>query len=958
LRPPVCEGAVPKHHSTIARRALGAIAPLLLAVLAAASSAPAARRPAPRAAVPVSFAAPAGMEPAGALTPSDPYAQILPSGRILRPNGTSVVVGMNALGVALTPNGEYAIVSNDDEREASETSQVDGQTKGGYSLAVVDTRRMMVVDRYSAPNESFFVGIVALADPSDRRNTLVLAAGGPSDAVYAFDLDASGQLTPDAHHVIPMPVADDQRLANAGKAFPGAIVAASDRLHAYVVDNVGNAIATVDLRTRSVEGSPVAVGFFPLGAAVTRFGLVVSNEGLMDYALLPAPVRVPSFATPPPDQQRASSLAFVAFGADAVAARLTALVPMDPPPDGLRNTGGAHPTAIAAMRTRPYCFVAMSNVDRVATVALGAAPRVVGGTDLRLYDRGPYGTQPSALVLSRDERRLYVALAGIDAIAVLDATDPRHLHRIGLIPTGWYPAALALSRDGKSLFVANAKGFDHDPGFTGDHPSLQDAQGRVLEVDGDSNAVWSTLERIELARVNLRITTRAALGYLRAIKPVRRDSIVPQRLGAAPSSPIKHVVFILEENKTYDSMLGDLTAEGGYPYGPGDPSLVAFGASVTPNLHALARTFGLAGNLFADAEESDAGHQFAAGGIASLFTERTLLVKHGRRPLVNKNEDPEDYPRSGYIFQSLALRARSFRDYGDFVRLSGYDEGQATDPKSDDPDFAGPDDQKAPVQGLGGLYSLDVPAPAVLEGHVDLNYPGWNLRIRDVRRADEFIKDFDPLVRAGQMPDFTYIWLPDDHGGSGANIPPLPEEVADGDRALGEIVEYLTHVPQWGTTAIFITPDDAQSTRDHVNEHRSYAIVVSPFAKRNYVGMKHLSTVSVLKTEEEILGLPALTLGDLLATDMSDFFTTVSDPEPYSQIAVPAQTASAEGARIAALLERTDQSAPDADSDRTAAIIGYARSADRLAADHGTIPPAAYPSAQHELFAKASALVR
>ena len=906
----------------------------------------------------VVFSAPAGSAPAGSYA-GEPFAQVLPSGRIARPSGQSVVVGMNALGVALTPDGRFAIVSNDDEREGKEVSALDGVTAGGYSLAVVDTSTMTVVDRYRAPNESFFVGVAALRDPADPAKVLVLASGGPGDSVYAFDLDAYGRLSPDAHHVIPIPGALDPAYANASHAFPSTIVPAADRYHAFIVNNLAGTVAQLDLRTRTIAAAPVPVGFFPLGAALSPEGLLVANEGLLAYRLLPSPVPAPPFGTPPADPLRAQTLSLLGVTANgALEAAPLATVPLDRSPDGLVAVGGAHPAAIAALRRKPYAFIAMSGVDRIAVVAMGApAPHVVGGTELRLYDRGPYGTQPDALVLSPDERRLYVALAGIDAVAVLDVTDPPHPHRIGLIPTGWYPTALALSQNGRYLFVANAKGLEQDPGFKGDQPSVVDSRGRVLQVAGDSNAVWSTLERIDLLRIDIRESTRLALSYLRVVEPMREDPVVPQRFGLRDASPIKHVVLILEENKTYDSMLGDLTDAFGQPHGPGDPAYVSFDRTVTPNLHALAQTYALAGNFFADSEESDAGHQFVAGGIAGVYTEKTLLVKTGRRPLVNKNEDPEDYPRAGYIFQSLALNHRTFRDYGDYLRLSGYDEGEARDPKSDDPRFVDAADTQAPTQGLGGLYSLDVPAPLALDGHVDLNYPGWNLRIRDERRAHEFIKDFDALEKAGQMPEFTHLWLPADHGGAGKNIPPLSEEVADGDRALGLIVDYLTHLPEWSSTAIFIMPDDAQSTRDHVNEHRSYALVVSPYAKRGYVGMRHLSTVSVLKTEEEILGLPALSLGDALASDMRDFFAPTPDPAPYEHLAVPVQTASREGRRIAALLERTDQSGPDAD-ERAPALVDLSLQADRLAKRQGTLAPADYERLQRALYERALAVVR
>ncbi len=912
-----------------------------------------------RLAAPVTFTSPAGNAPAGPTSLADPFGRILPSGRIIHPNGTSVIVGMNALGVALSPDGRFAIVSNDDEREATTTSALDPATRGGYSLAVVDTRTMAVVSRYRETGEAFFAGVAALRDPVNPANTLVLASGGPSNVVYALDLDATGTLTPDAHHTIAIATPVDPRFANAGHAFPSTIVLAPSGTRAFVVDNLGNDVAQIDTATRTTVGANIAVGYFPFGAALTAYGLLVANEGLMAYGNQAAPVTAPPFGSVASDLARASSLSLVPQATDGGLGSLaSAYVPMDPTPDGVHAVGGAHPSAVAAMRTKPYAFVAMSNVDRIATVALAGQPRVAGGTELRLYDRGPYGTQPVALALSADERRLYVALAGLNAIAVLDTTDPLHPHRVGLIPTGWYPAALALSADGRSLFVANAKGIAEDRGFTGDQAGFIDKGGRVESVGADSNAIWSTLERIDLASVDLHRTTPLALSYLRKLAPARTRGVVPQRFGGTGSRYIKHVVVLLEENKTYDAMLGDLTDAAGKPYGPGAAGYVAFDESVTPNLHALARTYALTGSFFADAEESDAGHQYAAAGIASDYTEKTLLVKKGRRPLVNKNEDPEDYPRAGYVFNSLAARRMTYRDYGDLLRVSGYDEGEAPSPLADDPGFLDVADSSAPTKGLGGLYSLNVPAPAVLAGHVDLDYPGWNLRIRDVRRAQEFVRDFDPLVKANAMPAFTYVWLPADHGGAGPNIPALPEEVADGDRALGRIVDYLTHTPQWSSTAIFIMPDDAQSTRDHVNEHRSYAIAVSPYAKRRYIGTRHLSTVSVLKTEEELLGLPALSLGDALATDMSDYFTTIPDVTPYTHVDAAVQVGSAEGNRIAALLRATDQSGPDADADRTARLVELSRVADLLSARRETMPALDYARAQRDLYARAQGVVR
>jgi DNA-binding beta-propeller fold protein YncE len=917
---------------------LALVAALLALAPCAASAAPARNaHPAPRRVAGVTYAAPAGNIPAGHLRGAV-FDAVLPSGRIVTPLGTSVVTGMNALGVALTPDGRFAIVTDDDEREALVHSLVDSAATGGFSLAVVDVATMRVVDRYRAPGEKFWVGVVALPDPADASRTLVLASGGPTNAVYALDLDANGHLTADKAHVITPPVPGDPGYADQNHSYPGTIVLSRDNRRAYVVNEAAGTVSAIDTATRTLSGPEQHVGFFPFGAAFAGDRLLVTDEGLMRYAKLAEPATTPPFRTVASDPQHASALSFVGIAPTGDLSALpqdappfaNAALPLDPTPDGARIVGGAHPTAVVTTPNGAYAYVAITNVDRVATISLRGAPRAVGGTELRLFDKGPFGTQPAALALSKDGSRLYVALAGLNAVAVMDARDPVHLHRLGLIPTGWYPTALALANDDRTLYVVNTKGFGHDAGFTGDPL-----------IFGDANAVWSTLQKVDLSTTKLKSTTMNALANTRRVVP---KSTYPKG--------IDHVVVILEENKTFDAMLGDL----GAPHG--DPSLVSFGESVTPNLHALARRYGLAVNNFADAEESDAGHQFFAGGMATLYTERTLLSKGGRAPLVNKNEDPEDYPRLGYIFNTLARHRIAFRDYGDFIRLSGYDEGQAKDPKADDPQFAGVDDRDAPTQGLGGLYSLDVPAPAVLAGHIDLDFPGWNLRIRDERRAKEFIRDYGALVAQGRQPRYTFIWLPADHTGAGPGIPPIPEEVADGDRALGAIVGYLSHLPSWRQTALFVTPDDAQSSRDHVDEYRTYAIVAGPFVKRHYAGTRHLSTVSILKTTEQILGLETLSLGDLLATDMSDFFTpSGGDAAPYDAIPVPTQTASAEGNRIAALLAQTDQSRADADTARGGRIVDLSRRADKLAQRRYAMKPDVYRRMQDELYRRALAVV-
>ena len=758
---------------------------------------------------PVVFEAPAGGRASGP-TVSDPtFGRILPSGRILQPAGRSAMVGSNALGVALSPDGRYAIVSSASEAGADAVSPLDDRIRGGYSLAVIDTLSMRVIDVHRAAGETYFGGIVAERDPADPAKTLVLASGGASAALFAFDLDANGVLSPDARHVIP--------LGRTG-AYPGALALSPRGDRAFAADETLGAVSVIDVATRTASAARLAAGFAPSAVATTTTGLLVANAGLMAHAPLPAPVAAPAFSLPTPDPERASSLtsyAFDATGAPTGAAPVA--VALDRSLSVTATVGGVQPAAIAAVHGRPYAFIALANVDRIATLALGEQPRVVGGTELRLFDRGPYGTQPDALALSPDGRRLYVALAGIDAIAVLDTSDPLRPHRLGLIPTGWHPSALALSADGRTIFVLNAKGV----------PTAQD---------------WSTLERIDLREIDLRRTTPLALSHLRRVVRTKPNRLVPQRFLGLGSAWIKHVVVVHAPPATFDAVLADLS--GG---------VVAAGALPMPNLHALARTFAFARNFYVDAGAAGGGHLYADAGIVTPATERVLPVLAGRAPLENGTDDPEDYSRAGFVFDSLLARRQTFRDYGDLLRLSGRVPG-------------------TPGRQTTALYSLDVPALAALAGAVDLAYPADDAPLADTARVAEFERDFDPLAKAGAMPAFADVSLPGAGGG------------ADSDRALGALVAYLSHLPQWSSTAIFIAPVGTGGAADRVDARHAYAIVVSPFAKRGYIGAGHLSTVGILKTEEELLGLPALSLGDALATDLADFFTPVSNLAPFDAL--------------------------------------------------------------------------
>jgi YVTN family beta-propeller protein len=690
--------------------------------------------------------------------------------------------------MALSPDGRYAILS-----EAT-------------ALGVVNLETMQLASAYQKPPASFFMGVAATRDLRDPAQTIVLASDAAAGAVDVFDLDPSGTLVAQTALTLPS--------RHPGHALPAQIAVSPDGRTAYVADNLGNSVTEIDLSTRTV-GQTIPAGDFPLYLAAAGNTLIASGSGLSAYAALPQAASEPNFAAPAFDPGKSSALSVFEFSPGSTSVD-PATVPMDAAPNGAQIVGGAAPGAVALSKDGRLAYVALSNVDRVAVVSLGGAPRVVRGLDLRLYPGAPYGAAPSAEALSPDGKRLYVALAGLNAVAVLDARRISR-YRFGLIPTAWYPTAIALSPNGRYLYVANGKG---TPG-------------------------QASLQRVDLKRTSLVKATLAALRYNRTPGLAKFNPVIPPLRSNKRSDVINHVVYIAVGTRGYDAMLGDLKDDSGKPHGNGDPALTLFPQSSTPNLHALARTYALADNFYAADADLNVARQSATASGATLYQQLVDAAGAARAPMNDYGDDPEDYGRGGYLFNAFARSGLTYRDYGGLLRLSGYD---------------------------GSVYHLDVPALAALAGNVDLDYAGYNPKVSDMARADEFVRDMQPLVTSERVPSFTYVLIPTESG---------PTAVSDADAALGHIVDFISHTPHWSSTAIFVVPEGVESPNDHVDALRSYALVVSPLARRGYVGQQNLSVASIVKTEEEIFGLPPLGLNDLLASDMASFFTVAPAPETY-----------------------------------------------------------------------------
>ena len=506
-------------------------------------------------------------------------------------------------------------------------------------------------------------------------------------------------------------------------------------------------------------------------------------------------------------------------------------------------------------------------------------------------DALPDGSTPNALALSPDGKTLYVANADDDAVAVVDVGgDLRAARTKGFIPSGWYPAALALSPDGGTLWVANAKGgWSWSNAAGGPDPTRK----------GDDKKAWKKTRTIpgSVSRVDLppagalaALTARAYANRrpaARGAAGVKASTVVPAAPGGA--SPIKHVVYVIRENRTYDQVLGDL------PRGNGDPSLTLFGRDVTPNAHALADEFVLFDNLYCDAEVSADGHNWSMGAYATDFVEKVWPPVYGNNAFsyLFEGNDTNAFPTNGYLWDAAARAGLTLRNYGEFVGSSA--------------------EWSPPTLGL------EEGAAGALKGNTCPFFPGFDMDVLDNARVDVFLKELRGFVKAKEMPRLLILRLGNDHTAGtkkGARTPRAM--VAENDVALGRLVEAISRSPFWKETAIFVIEDDAQNGSDHVDAHRTVGFVVSPYTRRKgFVDSTMYSTVSMLRTMELILGLPPLSQHDASATPMTNAFADAADGVPFTHLEskIPFYEMNPDGAPMQAESNGWDFSKEDAAPD-------------------------------------------
>jgi YVTN family beta-propeller protein len=485
-----------------------------------------------------------------------------------------------------------------------------------------------------------------------------------------------------------------------------------------------------------------------------------------------------------------------------------------------------------------------------------ASRKAVERIGVALSPQAPPGSTPNALALSKDGGTLLVANADNNTVAVVDVTRPGESRFLGFIPTGWYPTGVAFDLSGQNLLVLSGKGLAAAANPRGPTPVAPSADAQYI--GGLLNGALSVVpvpDAKTLAGMTSRVFAISAYNYRRRLEPPGRPagSPVPDRVG--DPSPIKHVFYVIRENRTYDQVLGDL------PKGNGDPNLTLFGEDVTPNAHAIASEFVLFDNFYVDAEVSNDGHAYSTAAYATDAVEKLWPTLYGQRGGIYLSEGGHEIrnhygnlaaPADGYLWDFANRAGVSVRSYGEF----------------------------ASWERKGGEVTPTVPG---LKGKVHPTYPPYDLSIPDNDRVDVWLEEFRRFEKEGGLPRLNIIRLGNDHtSGTSPGTPTPRAMVAENDVALGRLVETISKSRFWPESAILVLEDDAQNGPDHVDAHRSVLLVASAWSKRAVVDSTLYTTSGVLRTIELILGLPPMSQYDAAASPLFGAFASKPDPTPYA----------------------------------------------------------------------------
>ena len=832
---------------------------------------------------------------------------VIPNGRFITPFGNSIEVAPHPFGLALSADGTIAVTAN------SGTSPI--------SISIIKNLKsehptvMQIPPGASTDNgvlASVFMGLAISPD-----NKIVYVSGGQENKIYMFSTDTGAKLD-----------SVDCSLSENGDKIPngyiGDLKLCKNGRFLYAIDQIMFRLIVIDTQSKKIISS-AKTGRYPFGVILSpnEQKIYVANVGMFEYSKI---------GTIEADKDYKKALDFPAFGfgteemkkgtkinsldipglgepnvpesfsvwsyslnnpsKPAIQSKIKTGVLVGEIIEGIPAVGGASPNSLAV--TDRYVFVSNGSNDNISVIDL-ITDTIATEIPLKLHDavRQFRGVIPFGLTVSPDQKKLYAAESGVNAIGVIDIPS---LKVIGHIPSGWFPSKLEVTPDGKSLVVSNAKGFGSGP--NGGKFFQEGKEGTYI-----GNLMKGTVSVIDIpddrklsAMTKQVISNNYRIEDYRKVQKRRVENPIPV-FGGEKESPIKYLVFISKENRTYDEVFGQIEK------GNGDPTLARYGknatftnrkkldkvenATVMPNHLKLVTQFAMADNFYVDSDVSADGHRWLVNTYPNEWVEATVPANYGGNRKYNPKSKapgslamngaagaiyPEDYNEAGSMWDHLERNKVEFYNFGFGVMFEPcfYDES---------------------FKFTGVKHYVNFPLPLPMFSRTSKMYPTYNTAIPDQFRIHQFMKEFDEKwIKSGvAMPSIITVIIPNDHGASErpeAGFPYKESYMADNDLAVGRIIEYLSHTPFWKNMAIVITEDDAQNGVDHVDAHRSILMVISPYVKSNYVSKVHYSFGSIFKTFWNVLGMPYLNQYDAAANDFSDMFTATPDFTPYNAVPV------------------------------------------------------------------------
>jgi YVTN family beta-propeller protein len=786
-----------------------------------------------------------------------PGRTVTPVNQVLTPFGRTIELpGLRPQTLALSPDGRLLVTSgktseivvlNPDTGEIRQRVALPNEQQGEPQPAAPSPNLL-------EPDKKGVVSYTGLIFSPDGRRIFLSNVNG---SIKVFTVAADGIVAPS--HSLALPLANAPRRK---EEIPSGLALSPDGTRLYVCANLSNQLLELD------AASGKLLRTFPVGVAPFDVRLVggkayVSNWGgrRPEAGDLTGPAGRGTLVRVDPEKHIASE------GSVGV-------IPLNGSGRATEILTGLHASALAVSPNGRHLVCANAAADTLSVIDT-RTDTVVETIWVKPKPSDLFGASPNALAFDPSGRRLYVANGTQNAIAVV-AFDPadRESKLEGLVPVGWFPGALLFDAPRRTLIAANLKGLPEtkqkQPSSAGMGFNSKQYWGSISLVPLPSAAdlpklsetVWRNLRRDAIAEARL---------PARAGQPARP---VPERIGEP--SRIKHVVYVIKENRTYDQVFGDIKE------GNGDPSLCIFGEQITPNQHKMVREFVLLDNTYCAGILSADGHQWSTTAFSTDYLEKSFGGFPRSYP-DGMGEDDNDalaYSPAGFIWDNAVKHRKTIRNYGEFMAPAV----TWRDGRKGTPDFL------TCYRTWQGRSSEAVfksyPMIETIKGFSPVEYVGWEMSVPDQFRADFILNELKQYEAKGEFPALTIICLPNDHTSGTKKGTPTPAAcVADNDLAFGRIVAALSQSRFWKEMAIFGIEDDPQAGWDHVSGYRTTAYVISPFAKRKSVVSTQYNTTSILRTIEQILGLPVMNQFDASATPMFDCFTETPDYTPFTAVA-------------------------------------------------------------------------